>query len=306
MPPKGAHKQAVNRQRKKHVAHGGGHDGADERWLVTYADMLTLLLVLFIVLYSISVVNTSKFISLKTSLAAVFGQSGNGHSILSGGTGLQDNDNTGTGQQEVMAGLPVAAKPGAKGSDNFPQATVKNGYTQQDVQKEVADFHRIEEAVSAALVRKGLRRNVQFLVTKRGLVIRLITNKLVFPPNSAELLTMGQSIVAAVAAPLATKEKRSIEVDGFTNQLKVSTGPYPSGWELSSARASTVVRYFQSHGVAASRLTAVGYSDQRPLYPPSDPRAETLNRRVEVVVLSSLPAAAGDDLASAGNPKSTK
>jgi chemotaxis protein MotB len=80
----------------------------------------------------------------------------------------------------------------------------------------------------------------------------------------------------------------------------VSTGPYPSGWELSSARASTVVRYFIAHGVAPSRLTAVGYSDQRPLYPPSDPRAATLNRRVEVVVLSSLPAAAADDLATAG------
>src|SRR3954466_686543 len=130
MPPKGAHKQAVNR-RRKHTVHGGGHDGADERWLVTYADMLTLLLVLFIVLYSISVVNTSKFISLKTSLAAVFGQSGNGHSILTGGTGLQDNDNTGTGQQEVMAGLPVQAKPGDKDKQNsnqFPTPAVKNGY----------------------------------------------------------------------------------------------------------------------------------------------------------------------------------
>jgi chemotaxis protein MotB len=78
-------------------------------------------------------------------------------------------------------------------------------------------------------------------------------------------------------------------VDGYTNQVKVSTYPYPSGWELSSARASAVVRFLSVDGIAETRLSAVGYSDQHPLYPPSDPRAVTLNRRVEVVVRSTLP-----------------
>jgi len=92
-------------------------------------------------------------------------------------------------------------------------------------------------------------------------------------------------------------------VDGFTNQAKVSTYPYPSGWELSAARAAAVVRYLAAHGIKQSRLTAVGYSDQHPLYPAGDPRAYTLNRRVEIVVLSSLPAAAGDDLATSAAQK---
>src|SRR5438876_11019822 len=94
------------RRRHKDKHGGGGHESS-ERWLVTYADVLTLLLVLFIVLFSISVVNTSKFISLKTSLASAFG---NGHkSILDGGNGLNDNDADGTGQQMVMPGMPVQA-----------------------------------------------------------------------------------------------------------------------------------------------------------------------------------------------------
>ena len=300
MPPNGAHKRAVNR-RRRHLAHDE-HDGGAERWLVTYADMLTLLLVLFIVLYSISVVNTSKFISLKTSLAAAFGTSGNGHSILSGGDGLLENENPGVGQELVMQGKPVAQKPlaaGNAGSGGFPQPTVRNGYTMQDVAHEVADYRKIQKAISLALDAKGMGSSVRFRITSRGLVITVVTNQLVFPGNSATLLDRGQQIMQVIAGPLS-HDPRNVEVDGFTNQLKVSTGPYPSGWELSSARASTVVRFFQVHGVAARRLTAVGYSDQHPLYPPSDPRSETLNRRVEVVVLSSLPAAAGSDLATAG------
>jgi len=167
----------------------------------------------------------------------------------------------------------------------------------QDVTHEVSDYRKIQQEITAALNAKGMGSSVRFRVTSRGLVITVVTSKLVFPGNSATLLDRGQQIMQVVAGPLA-HDPRNIEVDGFTNQLNVGTGPYPSGWELSSARASTVVRYFQAHGIAARRLTAVGYSDQHPLYPPSDPRAQTLNRRVEVVVLSSLPAGAGSDLAT--------
>ena len=298
MPPNGAHKRAVNR-RRKHVAHDE-HDGGAERWLVTYADMLTLLLVLFIVLYSISVLNTSKFISLKTSLAAAFGTSGNGHSILSGGDGLLENENPGVGQQLVMQGKPVTQK--SVTANTFPKPPDRNGYTMQDVAHEVSDYRKIEKAISGALNAKGMGSSVRFRITSRGLIITVVTNQLVFPGNSADLLTRGQEILRVIAPPLGN-DPRSVEVDGFTNQAKVSTYPYPSGWELSAGRASAVVRYLAAHGIKESRLTAVGYSDQHPLYPAGDPRAYTLNRRVEIVVLSSLPAAAGDDLATSAAQK---
>jgi chemotaxis protein MotB len=81
----------------------------------------------------------------------------------------------------------------------------------------------------------------------------------------------------------------SIEVDGHTNQLQVPTVNYPSAWELSTARASTVVRYLVEHGLAGGRMSASGFAGTRPLIPPSDPRSVTMNRRVDIVVLSNLP-----------------
>ena len=90
-----------------------------------------------------------------------------------------------------------------------------------------------------------------------------------------------------------------IEVNGYTNQLPASTYPYPSGWELSSARASAVVRYLVAHKIAEPRLSATGYSDLDPLVNPDDPPSVTRKRRVDIVVMSTLPDAAGDALAAA-------
>jgi len=124
----------------------------------------------------------------------------------------------------------------------------------------------------------------------------------VFAGNRADLQGGGRKILDALAPTLA-KLKNNIEVDGNTNQLKATTTYYPSGWELSAARASTVVRYFTDHGLAKDRMSAVGFSDTKPLINPKDPRSITMNRRVDVVVLTTLaadqaallPAAAGAD-----------
>lgn len=284
--------------RRHHHGHeptAHGESGASsERWLVTYADMLTLLLVLFIVLFSISVVNTSKFISLKTSLAAAFGTGP--HAALVGGNGLLDNSSNGSGQQLVMPGEPVQA-----GSTAAPET--KHGQTPADTgetPEELRNFAKIEKEINAALARGGLRGAAQFAIDRRGLVITVVTDALVFPGNSARLLSKGQHILRVIAPPLRDLPN-SIEVDGHTNQEKVSTYPYPSGWELSSARASAVVRYLISAGVAKSRLRAVGFSDQRPLVPPDDPRSITRNRRVDIVVLSASSAAASDGTATPGS-----
>jgi chemotaxis protein MotB len=282
--------RAANPRRRARDQHGAAEDGK-ERWLVTYADVLTLLLVLFIVLFSISVVNTSKFISLKTSLASAFG---NGHkSILDGGNGLNANDAAEQGQELVMPGMPVqadlngsaSASPGK--AENLPVTSTARTFPARVV-KEVHDFSAIQRAIEKALAKRGLSDAVRFTIDRRGLVVTIITSELVFPGNSADLLAGGQEIIAAIAPPLRNIAN-AVEVDGYTNQLNVSTYPYPSGWELSSARASAVVRFLITDGLQEGRLSAVGYSDQHPLYPPSDRRAVTLNRRVEVVVRSTLP-----------------
>jgi chemotaxis protein MotB len=133
-------------------------------------------------------------------------------------------------------------------------------------------------------------------------VVTIVTNEVVFDGNRADLQAGGKKILDALAPTLA-KLPNNIEVDGNTNQLKAATTYYPSGWELSAARASTTVRYLTGHGVAKNRLSAVGFSDTKPLIDPADPRSITMNRRVDVVVLTTLsadqaallPAAAGAD-----------
>jgi len=307
---------------------------------VTYADMLTLLLVLFIVLFSISVVNTSKFISLSDSLANAFGLGPNGP--LPGGRAVNEN---GADPMAAMPGAPVVpvtgkpATPGpmddggatdsshqaeptgstaapatpsavahdaTDGPSGSPSASVHAPSppvptsTHADVAAELDRFRQIQAEINRSLDEAGMAGAVQFAIDRRGLVITVVTTALVFPGNSATLLPRGQRLLAVITPPL-TEVTNNIEVDGFTNQEKVSTYPYPTGWELSSARASAVVRYLVAHGLGDRQLSAVGFSDQRPLYPADDPRSITLNRRVEIIVLSSLPAAESDALQQAAN-----
>jgi chemotaxis protein MotB len=254
-----------------------------ERWMVTYADMLTLLLVLFIVLYAISQVNTSKFNQLKSGLASAFK---NGQpSVLTGGSGLVGGESV-TSKNNI--GISTPSLPSATQASTDTDTTA--------AQREIDQFKKIEAAIKASLHTRHLDGSAEFSIDERGLVVTVITDELVFTGNSAALEPEGQRILDAVASPLRAIDNK-IQVDGHTNQQKVSTYPYPSGWELSSARASSVVRYLIEHqSLSASRLSAVGYSDQRPLVSPKDPRSITRNRRVDIVVLSKLPAGLSAEL----------
>jgi chemotaxis protein MotB len=273
------HGHGGRKGRGKGGGHGGGHEGADERWMVTYADMLTLLLVLFIVLYAISSVNTSKFAELKASLAAAFN---NGQpSVLTSGSGIVGGETLATQKQLGAANAPLSQQ--ASKSLNNAQKSLAVA--------EVDQYKKIEKAVDNALAKSSLGGRAQYSIDERGLVITVVTNDLVFAGNSAVLERDGGRIIDAIAPQLKTVDNL-LQVDGHTNQANVSTSPYPSGWELSSARASAVVRrLIESDGMPARRLSAVGYSDQRPLLPASDPRSLTRNRRVDIVVVSKLPPA---------------
>jgi chemotaxis protein MotB len=168
--------------------------------------------------------------------------------------------------------------------------------------KEAENLKEVERKIADALAKAKLLNEVKFVIDRRGLVVTIVTNEVVFAGNRAELRSGGKKILDAIAPALA-KLPNNIEVDGNTNQLKAVTTFYPSGWELSAARASATVRYLTGHGLAKNRMSAVGFSDTKPLIDPKDPRAVTMNRRVDVVVLTQLnaeqaallPAAAGDD-----------
>jgi chemotaxis protein MotB len=279
-------------RRKRHTGHEEEHEN-HERWLLTYADMITLLMVLFIVLFAMSTVDTQKFKELKDSLSGAFGGS---PSVMSGGAKA-------VGDTVGVSPAPDDIQPGSFSSADSMQKLdsaaaakavrdadrVRASRDQQAAQDEVDELRELQRQITERLRAEGLEQAVRFNIDERGLVINVVTSSVVFGGDSAVLLPEGQRIVQALAPSLIPRANH-VEIAGHTNQLPAPTVNYPSAWELSTARASGVVRYLLGLGLPADRLNAVGYADQRPLYPPSDPLAVTRNRRVEVIVLSDQPA----------------
>jgi chemotaxis protein MotB len=311
----GRKKKGGHEEHEEHVNH--------ERWLVSYADMLTLLFVLFVVLFSMSSVDQRKFAALAAGLSDGFGAPS---------AAFTDNASTleGTGNSTQIVPIDPGTNPGLGGPSEASTKTEQEKITKavaaaerakasKDAQaaiKEAKNLKEIEKKITNALAKVKLQDSVKFTIDERGLVITVVTNEVVFDGNRADLRSGGAKILAAIA-PTVRALPNNMQIDGHTNQLKVRTSFYPSGWELSTARASTVVRYFAGHDIAANRMTASGYSDTRPLISPTDPKSITMNRRVDVVILSSisadqralLPAAAGDDAklhAGATGPPSTQ
>jgi chemotaxis protein MotB len=298
----GKRKKGGHEEHEEHVNH--------ERWLVSYADMLTLLFVLFVVLFSMSSVDQKKFAELAAGLSAGFGAqsvafqgqmstldgSGSSTQIVEIDPGSNPGDGS-TGKQTLTKAQQAAVDRAVQA-----ESRAKSSKDAQAATKEAESLKKIEEKISDALKKSKLLNQVRFTIDQRGLVVTVVTNEVVFDGNRADLQPGGKKILNAIAPTLA-KLPNNIEVDGNTNQLKATTKYYPSGWELSSARASTVVRYFTGKGLAKNRMSAVGFSDTHPLIPASDARSVTLNRRVDVIVLTTLPAdqaallpaAAGDD-----------
>ncbi|MEV0896835.1 flagellar motor protein MotB [Actinoplanes sp. NPDC049802] len=298
----GAKRKQKHEEHEEHVNH--------ERWLVSYADMLTLLFVLFVVLFSMSDVNTKKFAQLAAGLSAGFGAQS---AAFTGQSAPLD----GASNNAQVVQIDPGANPGDGGSGTqglnqkqkeaveraiLAEGRKKASANAEKAAKEAEDLKAIERKIADALAAQKLLDSVKFTIDQRGLVVTIVTNDVVFAGNRADLQEGGRKILQAIAPTLA-KLPNSIEVDGHTNQLKARTTFYPSGWELSAARASTTVRYFTEHDIPKKRLSAVGFSDTKPLIDPKDPRSITMNRRVDVVILTQLtaeqaallPSAAGAD-----------
>jgi chemotaxis protein MotB len=265
----------------------------DERWLLTYADMITLLMVLFIVLYSISQVDLAKFRKLKegvaggyggpTELAAVDGGAG----PLQGGGAVFNAQVTGTGTQPSAEALNgIIADIRARTENARQERTVLQG-TQQELQKSL-------DAV-------GLGDTVKFRLESRGLVVTIVTDKVLFDPGQAELRAEGREVVDKLAAAISRLPNK-LAVEGHTDNVPIS-GRYASNWELSTARATTVLReLIERHGIAPARLSAAGYADERPVAGNDTAEGRAANRRVELVVLADVAAALSEITAGADPP----
>jgi chemotaxis protein MotB len=265
-------------KRHRAAAHEEEHEN-HERWLITYADMITLLMVLFVVLFSIGQVDLAKFQALKHSLANSLGGPVKPNPVVSGGAGV------------LAAGSQISgAVPGGSGSLGAPipasQAAIAL-VAQKAAATEQAKLDNVEVQIEQSLAGKGLQNAVTFRQEVRGLVVTVVTDNVLYAVGSAELEPEGRSVLDAMASALAVLPN-NIAIEGHTdNQPIIGGGLYPTNWELSTARATSVLRYLiDTHHLDPARLSAAGYADTRPLVPNTSPANQALNRRVEIVVLS--------------------
>ncbi|WP_182379530.1 flagellar motor protein MotB [Nocardioides sp. WS12] len=277
------------RRRHHEEDHEEGH-GGDERWLVTYADMVTLLMVLFIVMFAMSTVDEKKYQQLKEGLAVGFGRE---QSILSGESPISNskgaNDPADASYQMLLAQVPESQRDQVvqimKESDRL-----RNERAYGDATTEVDRLLKVWKEIDKALRKQGLRDDVRATVDERGLVVSLVSQHVVFQPDMAELTDRGRRVVDTLA-PVLKVLPEPIELDGHTTQEKVKPRFYPTDWELSLARAAHVLRRLEEvHGLPAPRLRATGFGHTKPLIAPALADSQKINKRVDILVLSQAPA----------------
>jgi len=238
-------------RRKKHGE--PEHENA-ERWLVSYADFITLLFAFFVVMYSISAVNEGKYRVLSSALGVAFGES-----------------------------LPVSVL----------QQNIKYPEVRTAVKPTPAVAHHDQEAASMQKMAQDLSKTLDPLVqqgmvrvsqSSKGVDIE-INASLLFASGDAALSDDSRRALLAIANVLKDTQY-DLEVDGFTDDQPIKSKLFPSNWDLSAVRASSVARELGSDGISDDRMKVVGYGSNKPIAPNDNTEDRARNRRVEIMVLA--------------------
>jgi chemotaxis protein MotB len=288
----------------KRRAHEEEHEEHEnhERWLVSYADMMTLLMVLFIVLFAISQVDQKKFAALKTGLSAGFGAP---VEILPGATSLLDPGGAVAPESVNLAGSAggksTTANINPQVATDPSTATIAKALAQKskaEVAKEANNLKEAQRKLKAALKKAGLPKSATFRFDERGLIVTIATDNVLFKSGSDELQPQGRKILNTIA-PTLLKLPNRLSIDGHTNSVPIHTEQFPSNWYLSSDRANGVLQYLHNNdGLPYGRMQSTGYADTEPRVAKSDPKALTVNRRVEIVVIARVDDSLGKAIAA--------
>ncbi|MEK7423098.1 MAG: flagellar motor protein MotB [Actinomycetota bacterium] len=267
---RGAHRHEEHEEHEEHVNH--------EAWVIPYADMLTLLMALFLVLFAVGRTDIEKFKKLAQSFREEFGNGGSaeivslgtgstGDTPLEGGTGVLDNAAIAPTEAQIEEAIQWANKHAA--------------------QQAVDQLEVLENAIQVVADAAGYGESVAFRFEGRGLVLTIVNDSVLFEPGQAALQEEGVAILDLVALELHDLPNE-IAIEGHTDSRPISTTRYPSNWELSTARATSVLRYLVLHGFPADRMSAAGYADTRPVADNATVTGQATNRRVEIVIVSDI------------------
>jgi len=250
----------VSRARRR----GGGHDDGAERWLVSYADFITLLFAFFVVLFASSNVDKAK-VEEFTEAYELY---------------LAD------GPRKLFALGPHAAGDRMVEAESHAGDTELVDPEQERLKLTEAEMAPVEDKLRRILDELLLDETVRMKIEARGLVISLQEAAL-FPAGGAAFRPGSEALLDTVAKAVTVTRDRQVRLEGHTDNRPIQTKQFPSNWELSSARATEVMRALQqADSFDPSNVSIAGYGEHRPIAPNDTPEGRAQNRRVDIVILA--------------------
>jgi len=296
MSSSGGAKRQHHEEHEEHVNH--------EAWVIPYADVLTLLMALFLVLFALGQSDEAKLTTAAESFRRELGMSspidfgGGGVPLLGAGASVLE----GAGPAPLSNEPPMAAAPAPDASEpKEADVVILDPVGDNATELEDPTFNAVEgpdellgdplsvveQVVRDQAAGTGLLKSIGFRREERGLVVTIVTDEVLFDPGKADVQSGGEVILGVVANALA-QIPNGVVVEGHTDSRPISTSQFPSNWELSTARATSVLRYLtEERGLSAARVAASGYADTRPVADGTDAASLAQNRRVEIVVLAT-------------------
>ncbi|GBF10456.1 MULTISPECIES: OmpA/MotB family protein [Tepidibacillus] len=246
-----------NRRKKK-----GEAPENHERWLITYADLITLLMIFFVVMYSMSKLEVQKFDQIAASLSDAFY-----YSSFVEGTGKNGITGTGDGQQNKLKENII------KNLEDEHQKQLEKGL--KDLRKKVEQYIKANH----------LEDSIEMIELPRGIQISL-KEKIFFDLGKAEIKPEARGILDSLAA-MFKEIQNPLSIEGHTDNLPIRPGStYKSNFDLSAARSSSVLHYLiEKHQIKPERLRIVGYGEYQPVYKNDTQEHRQANRRVNIVIL---------------------
>ncbi len=263
---------ALKKEPEKHANH--------ERWLVSYADFITLLFAVFVTMYAMSQTDKKKVEEVAASLRESFGYS----------------SQAAAGQKGVLHSLDVKPIPAIKPEmavipmvSKMPPAGPRQGGLEKGRggkgKAEEKEFKEIMSSIEAYLIKHGAQNKVSLSMTRRGLMVSLKEAGF-FDSGSAVIKPSGYQILNTIIEAMM-QYSNPLRIEGHTDNIPISTTQFPSNWELSVARATNVLRYMlKNYEIEPNSISATGYGEFRPVGENASSEGRAKNRRVDIVLLS--------------------